>query len=81
MSYLISNGQIVAKTSATMASGQSVAFSGTRVAEEINAGRQWNLVNAQRATIGNGKTWDAKWAKLEDGRMASEINPGEFFIA
>ena len=81
MSYIISNGQIIAKTAATLASGANVTFSGQRVAEEIHAARQWNLVNAQRGTIGNGKAWDAKWARLEDGRMASEINPGEFFIA
>lgn len=83
MSYIISNGKIIAKTTTNLASGLAVAFSGHRVPEKINAAREWNLFNAQHGTIGNGKGWDAKWAKLPCGadRMAVEINPGEFFIS
>ena len=81
MSYIIANGSIIAKINAELASGTEVTFSRQRCEESINAAREWNLVNAQAGKIGNGAKWDAKWAKSEDGRFATEINSGEYFIA
>ena len=82
MSYIIANGNIVAKINAELASGTEVTFSRQRCEEAINASREWNLVNANRGKIGNGAAWDRKWQRMcvEQCDFATEINPGEFFV-
>lgn len=81
MSYIIANNKIVAKIKAEVANGTEVQFSRVRTEEQINAAREWNLVNAQVGKISNAAKWDAKWSKTEDCYFATEINPGEYFIA
>lgn len=83
MSYIIKNNAIVAKLNAELASGTEVSYSFAKVAEEINAARDFNLVGARTATIGNGAKWDAKWSKVEGDNFVfgKEINPGEFFVS
>ncbi len=81
MSYIIANNQIVAKINAEVASGAQVQFSRVRTEDQINAARVWNLVNAQTGKISNAAKWDAVWSKTEDSRYATEINPGEYFVA
>lgn len=83
MSYIVKNGSLMAKINAELTSGTEIRYATQRVAEQINAAREFNLVNSHSAKIGNGAKWDKKWAKVEgdDFVFGVEINPGEFFIS
>lgn len=80
MSYIIKNNAIIAKTSEALKSGAVVEYAFHTCKEEINADREFNLVNAKTAKISNAKKWDAEYKKSDDQLTASEINPGEFLI-
>jgi hypothetical protein len=58
--------------------GARVLFSRQRCKESINANREFNLVNAQTATISRAKKW-SNYYNFPTG-LATEINPGEFYI-
>lgn len=81
MSYIISNhGELIAKTEAHLPSAASVRYGQERSREEIDANREYNLVNAKDGKISNAKRWDAEYRNSEAG-MAVELNPGEFLVS
>lgn len=81
MSYIISyHGTLVAKTSETLKSGAHVTFGGLRVAEEIDASREWNLINGQPGKISNAKKWAEVERRRPESIRATQINDGEFFL-
>lgn len=58
MSYLInSNGKLVAATSETLKSGSIVKVGYHKVKEEIDANRDYNLLNAFDCKVSNAKKW------------------------
>lgn len=60
MSYIISDGELIAKTEIDYASGRSVRFSATTT----NDG--YSLVNAASGKISNAKKWDKVYKKSWD---------------
>lgn len=81
MSYIIAGNKLIAKvTGNEQPSGADVKFGTLTCSEAINADRDVNLINARTGKISNAAKWDAVWARTEDGRFASEVNPGEFLI-
>jgi len=55
MSYLIQNGQLVARTEENLKSGEEVRFSNTKTKDSINANREFSLVNAEYVKVSNAK--------------------------
>ena len=86
--FIIANNSIIAKIDADAKAnaGESVKFSRQRCEEAINAGREWNLVNASYGKISDAAKWHKAWGRMcgeeqcEHG-SAVEINPGEYFIS
>ena len=58
MSYLIKNGQLLAKTVEELKSGEEVRFSNTKSKDRVNTDRNEYLVNAEYAQVSNAKKWD-----------------------
>jgi hypothetical protein len=77
MSYIISNGQLIATTAETLKSGESVVYSSQTCVESINASREFNLVNQKSAKISNAKKWERDSWRVGN---AKELNPGEYLI-
>ena len=79
MSYLINvkTGELVTYTSKKLKSGERVLVSFDRCKEEINANRDWNLVNAFECKASNAKKWD-KETHYADSCI--ELNENEFYI-
>ena len=74
MSFLIKDNKVIAKV-ADRESGD-VMFSYVKTKEDIDANREFNLVNAQHGKISNAKKWES--AKYYD--FGKEINKDEYFI-
>ena len=58
MSYLISGGKLVARTSLELKSGDVVTGSEVIIKERLDASREHNLVNQRYLTVSNAKRWD-----------------------
>ncbi|ULS51793.1 hypothetical protein [Pectobacterium carotovorum] len=76
--YIIFNSSVAAVVDTEIANGANVTFSTVTVKEEINANRDFNLVNAQNGKISRAKRWGNEASKCE--YFGREINPTEFFI-
>ena len=74
MSFLIKDNKLIAKV-ADRESGD-VMFSYVKTEEDIDANREFNLVNAQHGKISNAK----KWEKSECFDLGKEINDDEYFV-
>lgn len=79
--YIVSNNQLIAAVDTSLESGESVTYAFQKTAENINASREFNLVNSSNAKILRGE----KWAKMfvaagESQQWGKELNPGEFFV-
>lgn len=72
------NNEVVAYASTELKNGSMVDFSFDRVKENINANREYNLVNAVRVKVSRNKKYfnDEMMAYLPN---AKEINYGEFY--
>ena len=58
MSYLVRNKKAVARTAEKQISGKHVKISTELCREEIDANRDYNLVNYKTAKISNSKIYD-----------------------
>ncbi|MCA6941348.1 hypothetical protein LF927_09140 [Pectobacterium polaris] len=76
--YIIFNSSVAAVVGTEIANGANVTFSTVKAKEEINANRDFNLVNAHSGKISRAKRWEKEAAKCD--YFGSEINPTEFFI-
>jgi len=74
MSYLISNGQLICTVS-DRKSGD-VIFSYSKVYENLDANREFNLVNAKDGKISNAK----KWRFVDVIDIGVEINKDEYYV-
>lgn len=79
MSYIVKNGRIIAEIDARESG--DVRWSRVSCAEEIDASRERNLVNAQFGKISNAVKYDRQWERMDGREYAAEINPGEFLIS
>jgi hypothetical protein len=77
MSYLIKDGQLIAATSKALKSGDMVRVAYDTVKEEIDANREYNLLNGFDCKVSNAKKWEKEFNNSECG-YSSEINEGEF---
>lgn len=77
--YIIQNDTVIASVKTELKSGTSVKFSAMKVKEEIDANRDFNLVNAMPGKISRAKRWDKEADQCEV--VGSEINPCEFLIS
>lgn len=74
MSYLIRNGEVIAKTCECLASGEEVEYAYDTSEEKLNAAIDVCLVNARYATISNNtKKWD-KITQHQFLDVAQEVN-------
>lgn len=80
MSFIIINGNLIAKTEEKIKSGTMVSFSYQRTKEKINASRQWNLLNSRMGKISNAKKLDKKYLESEGVFNAQQINYLEFLL-
>jgi len=74
--YIIKNGEVIASTTTNLKNGASIEFSYQICQENINASREYNLVNSSTGKISRAKKWDYEARCV--CRSAIEINPGEF---
>ena len=74
MSYLIANGEVIC-TVQDRKSGD-VIFSYSKVDENLDANREFNLVNARNGKISNAK----KWHKFDVMDIGKEINQDEYYV-
>lgn len=77
--FIISNNEIVAQVATDLKNQSSVRFSNKKIKEEINANREYNLVNAAHGKISRAKKWFNK-AKTQELDFGIEINQGEFLV-
>lgn len=77
--FIISNNEIIAQVTTDLKNQASVIFANQKAKEEINANREYNLVNASHGKISRAKKWFDK-ARSQDVNFATEINTGEFLI-
>ena len=77
--FIVSNNEIVAQVTTDLNNQATVIFSNKKAKEEINANREYNLINASHGKISRAKKWFNK-AKTQDVNFATEINIGEFLI-
>ncbi|MEL0577041.1 hypothetical protein AACK17_00620 [Pectobacterium punjabense] len=76
--YIIFNSSVVAIVDTDLANGADITFSAVKVKEEINANREFNLVNSQGGKISRAKRWGKEASKCD--YFGREINPTEFLI-
>lgn len=77
--FIISNNEIIAQVTTDLKNQSAVTFSTQKVKEEINANREWNLLNAANGKISRAKKWFDK-SKTQDVNFGTELNEGEFLI-
>lgn len=78
MAYIInSRDEVVAIVSTELRGGTEVQYAQQSCAEEINADREVNLVNASWGKISHAAKWENKAVNALCG---SEVNDGEFLI-
>lgn len=79
--YIVSNSQVIASVDTDIESGEHVTYAFQKTAENINASREFNLVNSSGAKILRGDKWAKEFAAAgESQQWGKELNPGEFFI-
>ena len=77
--FIISNNEIIAQVTTDLKNRASVIFANQKSKEEINANREYNLINAENAKISRAKKW-FDMAKTQDVNFGIEINQGEFLV-
>jgi len=73
---IVKNGQVLAEIDTELKNGTSVSYGYQKVKEEIDANREYNLVNMRTGKISRNK----KFLKEYVDHYAVEINEREFFI-
>lgn len=78
-SYIVADDTIIAQIRKTK-SRDEVKYAYQTCKEQINAAREFNLVNAQTARISNNMKYERRAEKDYDIATAREINAGEYLI-
>lgn len=78
--YIISNtGEPIASIIGEAISGRC-RYGFYRCKEEINANREWNIVNSRAGKVSNNKKWEEWEKRWELLPFAVELNPRQYFI-
>ena len=78
MSYIISNGKLIAKTSAFIKSGQAVKWSFHKTKSGICPTRPNSLVNAEEGVISNARKWDN--TLLKSTKLSNVIDSSGLYL-
>lgn len=79
--YIVKDGEIVCSVKTELKNGTKVIYSWNRCDEKINASREFNLVNARTGKISRAKKYDQYRMEFSSAAcLATEINPGEFYL-
>ncbi len=79
--YIIKNGDIVCSLDTDLENGTVVRYAFDKSKEELDANREYNLVNEKTGKISRAKKYDEyRYEVASMGLIATEINEKEFYI-
>lgn len=78
IAYIIRNNTVIATVSTGLPNGTEIQYSHEKIREELDANRDYNLLNAKSAKISRAQRWEKEASKC--CTSAVEINPLEFLL-
>lgn len=73
---ILDGRQVIAAVDTNLKNGEAIQYAYLKIKEEINANRDFNLVNAKTGKISRNKRFLDEY---DPDSFAKEINPGEFY--